>query len=71
MDLLEEENLDRKNTLKQFENYFNNATNKLKNFVEQIGWTLDKTPMNVSYHYSKIYILPYILIMSICMYFLI
>lgn len=66
MDLSEEEILDRKNTLKQFENYFNNTTNKLKNVVEQIGWTLDKTPMNVSCNYSKINIFPYVLVMSIC-----
>lgn len=55
MDLSEEEILDRKNALKQFENYFNNTTNKLKNFVEQIGWTLDKTPTNVSYHFKNLY----------------
>lgn len=68
MDLSEEDILDRKNTLKQFENYFNNTKNKLKDVVEQIGWTLDKTPMNVSYHYSKIYIFSYILVMLICRY---
>jgi len=47
MDLSPEELLCRKDTLKQFENYFENATSTLNKFVEQIGWTLDKTSINV------------------------
>lgn len=47
MELSQEELLCRKDTLKQFENYIENATITLNNFVEQIGWTLDETPTDV------------------------
>lgn len=47
MDLSQEELLCRKDTLKQFENYIENATNTLNNFVEQLGWSLDETPTDV------------------------
>jgi len=47
MDLSLEELLCRKDMLEQFENYFKNATNTLNKFVEQIGWTLNKTSTNV------------------------
>lgn len=58
MDLSAEELLDRKNTLREFENYFNDTTDALKNIVEKIGWTLDKTSSNVSFHllYSRYFI---------------
>ncbi|XP_025208768.1 U11/U12 small nuclear ribonucleoprotein 48 kDa protein-like [Melanaphis sacchari] len=45
MELSMEELLSRKETLKQFENYINDTKNTLKCFVENIGWTLDKTPI--------------------------
>jgi len=48
MDLSTEELLNRKETLKQFENFIDNTRNTLKCFVEEIGWTLDKTPINVN-----------------------
>jgi len=48
MDLSTEELLSRKETLKQFENYIDKTRNTLKCFVEKIGWTLDKTPINVN-----------------------
>ncbi|XP_003240028.1 serine/arginine-rich splicing factor 4 [Acyrthosiphon pisum] len=46
MDLSTEELLSRKETLKQFENYIDKTSDTLKCFVEKIGWTLDKTPVN-------------------------
>lgn len=48
MEISSDELLHRKNTLKQFEDYFENITNSLNNFVEQIGWTPDKLPNNVT-----------------------
>lgn len=48
MDLTPEELLCRRDTLKQFENYIADATNTLNNFVEKLGWTLDKTPTEVT-----------------------
>lgn len=51
MDISSDELLRRKNTLKQFEDYFENITNTLNNFVEQIGWIPDKLPNNVIIQY--------------------
>jgi hypothetical protein len=48
MELSSEELLCRKNTLKQFENYIHNATKTLENFTKKIGWSLDKTPTDVT-----------------------
>ncbi|XP_027840715.1 U11/U12 small nuclear ribonucleoprotein 48 kDa protein-like [Aphis gossypii] len=45
MDLSTEELLNRKETLKQFDNYIEDTENTLKCFVEKVGWTLDKTPI--------------------------
>lgn len=52
MDLSPEEQLCRKNTLKQFENYLENTTNTLKDFVEKLGWSLDETSVNVVINYT-------------------
>lgn len=51
MDLKSEEQLCRKDTLKQFENYLENTTNILDDFVKKLGWSLDETPANVVTNY--------------------
>lgn len=62
MDISSDELLRRTNTLKQFEDYFENITNTLNNFVEQIGWIPDKLPNNViiqyffEYQLTKLYL---------------
>lgn len=48
MDLSPEEITTRKDTMKHFENYFENTTNTLKYFAEKIGWTIDETSTDVT-----------------------
>lgn len=54
MDLTPEEIHCRKDVLRQFDNYFETTTNTLKNFAEQIGWTLDETTTDVTTHNNYI-----------------
>lgn len=55
MDLSPKELLRRKETLKQYGNFIENATDTLSNFCEQLGWTLDKTPTDAVSYNSTIF----------------
>lgn len=51
MDLTSQEQLCRKDTLKQFETYLENTTTILNDFVDKLGWSLDETPVDVVINY--------------------
>lgn len=48
MEISPEELLCRKDTLKRFEHYIHSATKTLENLTQKVGWSLDKTPTDVT-----------------------